>query len=701
MIQQGNPTRVAFVSLACFWRMVVSHRRKLTLEDTWAFRLITGMRLSPDGQRIAFTLETQDKELNEKRSAIWVLDVNKSVPHQFTSGAKQDSSPRWSADGRLLAFLRNDQGDKSQVWVMPADGGEARRLTNMKHGVEDFCWSPNGAWIAFTSELRPDGKITNDDDTPKDAKAKEREERDEAERLRVVTRLQFRWDGRGLLEGRSHLFKINVESGELVRLTEGDYHHSDPAWSPDGTFIVVCSDRAEDRDANLAQDLWLIDPETKEARQLTDGTAGASSPAWSPDGQSIAYFMTPVLPRNSAANTHVMVISRAGGSPRDLSGHVDIDCHPALLTDLYAGGSVPPQWSADGAWLYAVATEHGSTNVFRFSPAGGDAERVTAGAHHISQIVLSPDSHHLVAMQASPLDIWNLYSYNLDNLPVEVPERRLTAVNDALLSEVELVAPEQFTFTGPDEWEIDGWLYRPHGAKPGAQYPLVLWIHGGPFSSYGSTFYLWAQVLAARGYAALYVNPRGSSGSGEAFAQAVNFDWGGKDYQDIMAGEDAAIARGGIDPDRMAVTGASYGGYMTNWIIGHTHRFQAAITLNSVTNLTSSFGTGDIDSTYAEREYGLPWEAEAAYRERSPLTYAPNITTPTLIIHAENDYRCPIEQGEQLYVWLKKLGRAPVEFIRVPRASHTVNASPRQRLQVREKVFEWIERYVPADPRNK
>jgi dipeptidyl aminopeptidase/acylaminoacyl peptidase len=675
----------------------VSQRRMLTLDDTWAFRPVTEMRLAPDGRRVAFTLETQDRERNEKHSAIWLLDVGGDEPRQFSSGGKHDSLPRWSEDGRFLAFLSDREGEKSQVWVMPADGGEARRLTNMKHGVSDFCWSPDGNWIAFTSEVRADGKITNDAG-PKDAKAKEREERDEAERLRVVTRLQFRWDGRGLLEGRSHLFKIHVERGELVRLTEGDYHHSEPAWSPDGKCIVFCSDRAEDRDANLSQDLWLIDPETKEERRLTDGTMDVSAPAWSPDGRSIAYLMNPVLPRNSAANTHVMVIAREGGIPRDLSGHVDIDCHSALLTDLYWGGSSVPQWSADGAWLYAVVTEHGSTNVFRFPTAGGDPERVTAGDHHISMIALLAGSSHLLALQADPENLWDLYAYGLESLPAQIAERRLTTMNAALLADVALAQPERFVFTGPDDWPIDGWLYRPHGAEPGKLYPLVLWIHGGPFSSYGSTFYLWAQVLAARGYAALYVNPRGSSGSGEVFAQAVDFDWGGKDYEDIMAGVDAAIARGGIDPKRMAVTGGSYGGYMTNWIIGHTDRFQAAIPLNSVTNLTSSFGTGDIDSTFAERQYGLPWEAEAVYRERSPITYAPRITTPTRIIHAENDYRCPIEQGEQLYVWLKKLGRAPVDFIRVPRSSHTINASPRQRLEVREKVFEWIERYVPAGP---
>ncbi len=676
----------------------MSQRRTLTLEDTWDFRLITEMRLAPDGRRMVFTLETQDRALNEKRSALWLLDVGAGESRQFSIGTKHDSSPRWSVDGRWLAFLSDREGEKSQVWVMPADGGEARKLTNMKNGVSDFCWSPDGVWIALISEIRLDGKITIDA-SPKDVKTKEREERDEAERLREVTRLQFRWDGRGLLEGRSHLFKIKVEGGELVRLTEGDYHHSEPAWSPDGRTIAFCSDRAEDRDANLAQDLWLIDLETRAERRLTDGTADVSAPAWSPEGQAIAYVMTPVLPRNSAANTHVMVIAPEGGAARDLSGAVDLDCRPAMLTDLFWGGSSAPQWSADAAWLYAVVTEHGCTNVFRFPTSGGEPERVTAGEHHISTVALAPDGRSLLTLRADPVKCWVGCQYELEHPVSSAAERRLTAMNATLLGETDLVTPERFTFKGPDDWDIDGWLYRPHGAEPDKHYPLVLWIHGGPFSSYGSTFYLWAQVLAARGYAALYVNPRGSSGSGEAFAQAVDFDWGGKDYEDILAGVEAALARGGLDPERMAVTGGSYGGYMTNWIIGHTTRFQAAVTLNSVTNLTSSFGTGDIDSVFAERQYGLPWEAEAHYRERSPITYAPQIVTPTRIIHAENDYRCPIEQGEQLYVWLKKLGRAPVDFIRVPRSSHTVNASPRQRLQVREKVFEWIERYVPAGPR--
>jgi dipeptidyl aminopeptidase/acylaminoacyl peptidase len=682
----------------------VSQRRLLTLDDTWSIKTITELRLSPDGQHIAYTLESLDQEQNAKRSAIWMLDWRTGQARQFTSGAKHDSSPRWSPDGRWLAFVSDRQGEQGQLWVMPTDGGEARKLTTMKNGVGDFCWSPDGAWIAFISEIKLDGKITEDEDTTTDPRAKEREKQDEAQRLRHVTRLQFRWDGRGLLEGRGHLFKLNLQTGELVRLTEGDYHHSEPAWSPDGREIVVVSDREEDRDANLSQDLWLIDAETKEARKLTDSSCDIAFPAWSPNGQFIAYWMTPVLPRNSAANTHVMHISREGGVPRDLTGHIDLDCHPAMLTDLYWGGESGLVWSADGAWLYTVVTERGSTNVYRMPalvppaslPAGVGMERVTSGEHHISHIAVDPGQRHLFALQADPQNFWDICEYDLNEAPTQ--EKRLTNVNGSLFEAVELAAPDRFTFKGPNDWDVDAWLYRPHGFKQGETYPLVLWIHGGPFSSYGSTFYLWAQLLAAKGYHAFYVNPRGSAGYGEAFAQAVDFDWGGKDYEDIMAGVDAAIARGGIDAERMAVHGGSYGGYMTNWMIGHTSRFKAAVTLNSVTNFTSSFGTGDIDSTYAERQYGLPWDSPEMYRERSPITYVANITTPTLIIHSENDYRCPIEQGEQFYVSLKKLGRAPVGFIRVPLSSHSINASPRQRLQVREQVFAWIERWVAANP---
>ena len=243
--------------------------------------------------------------------------------------------------------------------------------------------------------------------------------------------------GADLLEGRSHLFKIKVEGGELVRLTEGDYHHSEPAWSPDGKSIAFCSDRAEDRDANLTQDLWLIDPDTRVERRLTDGTADVSAPAWSPEGQAIAYLMTPVLPRNSAANTHVMVIAPEGGAARDLSGAVDLDCRPAMLTDLFWGGSSAPQWSADAAWVYAVVTEHGCTNIFRFPTAGGEPERVTAGEHHISMVALAPDGRSLLALRADPENIWDIYQYDLEHLPSGAAERRLTAVNATLLGEAD------------------------------------------------------------------------------------------------------------------------------------------------------------------------------------------------------------------------------------------------------------------------
>ncbi|MGH2515089.1 MAG: alpha/beta hydrolase family protein, partial [Ktedonobacterales bacterium] len=257
------------------------------------------------------------------------------------------------------------------------------------------------------------------------------------------------------------------------------------------------------------------------------------------------------------------------------------------------------------------------------------------------------------------------------------------------------VEPERFDLAAFDGWAVEAWLYRPTQTTGPA--PLVLWIHGGPHGAYGQTFYLQAQILASRGYAVLHANPRGSTGYGERFAQACDSDWGGGDYKDLMAAVDATLARGGLDADRLAVMGTSYGGYMTNWIVGQTDRFKAAVTINSVTNLVTSFGTGDIDSVWAEGDYGWPWEREAFYKERSPITYATRMRTPLRIIGAEEDYRCPISQSEEFYVWLKKLGNAPVDFVRLPHASHSVFASPGQRVRRMELVLEWIERYCPAD----
>ncbi|HUY79194.1 MAG TPA: S9 family peptidase [Ktedonobacterales bacterium] len=725
-------------------------RQPFTPDDLWAMRFITDMRLAPDERRIAYCVEWNDRAANERRQALWLLDTQTGATRRLTTGGKSDTRPRWSPDGRWLAFVRVTFGDGDegpQLWVMPMAGGEARQLTHMRRGVSAPFWSADSRWIGFESEGRPGEQAVLLGPLPKEIR--EREQKDAADAPRHITRLHYRWDGRGYFEGRTQLFRVVVEdAGEpqaIETLTEGDYDSTEGACSPDGRSVVFVSDRAEDRDANMTSDLWLLDLATRGLRQLTDGAHGVASPVWSPDGGRIAYLASPKIREHSAYNVALMALDVANGGavnllPADQRQRVSFET--GIHNDIPSPDTSAPIWAADGAAVYALALRRGGVDLLRVAVDGGLIAHAIAGDDaHIEQFALAPATGRVFALRCDPTRPWDVWEYAPGATPDTLTARPLTSVNDELLAARLIATPERFTFRSSDDWEIDAWLYRPVGsgvaqahegsAATGAQAkrptrgrarrdtsmadgeataeqassstgastslaPLVLKIHGGPHGAYGQTFFLRAQVLAGMGYAMLYANPRGSVGYGEAFAQACDGDWGGGDYRDLMAAVDAALARGGLDTDRLAVFGVSYGGYMTNWIVGQTDRFRAAVAINSMSNLISSFGVGDIDNVWAEGDYGWPWERAAWYRERSPLTYAPRVTTPLRIIAAENDYRCPISQSEELYTWLKRLGRAPVDFVRLPGASHTVYASPRQAVRALELEMEWIVRYCPT-----
>lgn len=672
----------------------MAERHPLTPDDFWSMRFINDMRLAPDGRHIAYTLESNDRAANERRSAIWLLDTESGVTTQFTSGAKRDHSPRWSPDGSHLAFVSNRDDKEGQIYIMPMHGGEARQLTHMKHGASGLFWSGDSAWIGFESEVRPDESPVAPD--AHDQAAREREQqraKDDAERPRIITRLQYRWDGKGYFEGRTHLFRVTIDDAHVEPLTGGDFDSTDGACSPDSHTIAFISDRTDERDANMTSDLWLLDLQTRDLRRLTTTTHAVSHLAWSPDGTRIAFLAEPKIAEHAVYNTALLVADRNTSQiTTNLLGALDRSADYGIYGDIPGPSLSAPVWSPDGSVLYVLSQRSGGVDVLRAPATGSAAEVVVNGAAaHLAQLAISPDATHLYALRADPTSLWDIYHYALTPT---TPARRLTTVNAAVTEQCALVAPEQFAFSSFDGQQIDAWLYRPLRAESNT--PLVLWIHGGPHAAFGQTFYMQAQMLTGLGYAVLHTNPRGSSGYGEAFAQACDHDWGGADYRDVVAAVDAAIARGGIDGSRLAVMGTSYGGYMTNWLVGQTDRFKAAVTINSVTNLFTSFGTGDIDSVWAQGDYGWPWEREAFYRERSPITYAARVTTPIRIIAAEEDYRCPISQSEEYYTWLKKLGKVPVDFVRLPKASHGVFASPRQRVRRMELVFEWITRHCPA-----
>ncbi len=600
----------------------------LTVEDLVRFVSVTELALAPDGHTLAFTRVVQDGATDERRSAIWLLDSAQpeQPARQFTAGTARDSSPVWSPDGAWLAFCSTREQGK-QIWIMPAHGGEPRRMTRMRYGADQACWSPDGKQICFLASARDreDPVLTGDAPDPEK----------EATRLRHVTRLQYRWDGYDIFDGRMHVFTIPVEAGmpreewpEARQITTGDYDHDAPAWSPDGTLIAFVSDRAEDRDANRSDDVWAQDLASGEVTRLSTIPALNGKLAWAPHGMRLAWLAEPSDPAFSHTNQHPWLAERQPDGAwkiRDVLYGQDLDVGHGINGDVALLPSSPPIWSRDGTAIFVTACARGTSNILRARLADGATTPITTGPLQFGPIALANDERQIAGILATPERPCDIALIDLAGLPA--PARWLTEANPWLGERV-LGVPQDYLFHADDGWELQGWILWPPGAadpaQQGRRWPVILQIHGGPHGSYGPNFFALLQIFAGAGYAVVFVNPRGSIGYGETFARACDRDWGGADYHDIMSGLAEALRRGGLDPDRMAVTGTSYGGYMTNWIIGHTPRFKAAVTINSVSNLLSSFGTSDVDATFGVIEQGgALWERLPFYLERSPITYAP------------------------------------------------------------------------------
>lgn len=680
-------------------------RRTITAEDICAIRVINDLQVSPDGTRVAFSLRSIDRAQNRYRSTIWVvsLEAAHEPPRRLTAGPS-DTQPRWSPDGRFLAFVSDRSGDK-QLWAIAIDGGEAWQLTNHERGVSDPVWSPLGNAIAYLSRGTP---------RPAGEGANASQPANSAGDVRVVTRLKYRADGEGFIGDQPrHLWVIPFAGPpqrddpvlpQPRRLTDGDWDDSDPAWSPDGRAIAFSSNRTPDRDINTVSDIWVVTvaPETEAGalRKLTGSLGPARAPAWSPDGRLIAYLGHTNPPDTGlATNTQLWCVPADGvdgTAAQCLSDVLDRSLANHILGDLRAGQeTLAPHWTPDGRWIYTLVSDRGCCHVVRFSAAGGEVERVVGGERQVYAFDLTPDGHGVVFAASSPLEPGECFIARRGE-----GERCLTQVNSEWLGQVRLSAPQRLLYRSFDGQEIEGWLLRPPDAEPGRRYPLILYIHGGPHALYGYTFMHEFQFLAARGFAVLYTNPRGSQGYGQHFAACIRQGWGTLDYQDVMAGVEAALRFNDIDPQRLGVAGGSYGGYLTNWIVGHTDRFKAAVSERSVTNLYSFYGTSDIGWYFAEFEVGgTPQENARAYLEHSPIAYADRITTPLLILHSENDLRCPIEQAEQLFAALKRRGRT-VEFVRFPDEDHNLSRSgqPRHRIERLHRIAGWFERYLTETP---
>ncbi|HEX2350880.1 MAG TPA: S9 family peptidase [Ktedonobacterales bacterium] len=677
--------------------------RGFTADDVLAIQLTDDPQISPDGAHIAFVRAEIDRNRYEYHHSIWLAPTKGGEPRRLTNGPG-DSSPRWSPDGRTLAFLRGpaapaqpktreerDAGKtQAQLWLLPLEGGEPRQLTSLRHGAGAAVWAPDGGSIAFAAQT---GHA--DDEAVDDAALDDKT----FPRVRTIDQLWHKLDGEGYIyELRSHLFSVPVGGGEPRQLTDGDWNDGEVSWSPEGRTLAFTSDRNAERWTWPASSVWTLDLVGGALKRLTDEALGAGAPSWSPDGKQIAFVGSPRRGGFGHSDLYVVAADQAEPGQRQLSADFTPDCSDSCIDDQRAHGVHHLGWSADNHDILLLASARGSTHVYAFPADGASQPRqLTSGDIHVYAFTEDRAAQTLALAIATPRIPGDIFTQSLAANADAAP-RRLTEVNAALLAEVEIAEPEEFTYTGADGWELQGWTLRPPQSDREHKLPTILEVHGGPAAMYGHSFFLEFQLLAARGYAVVYVNPRGSTGYGRTFTSAVIKDWGGKDFDDIMAGLDAAIARGGIDPERVGIAGGSYGGFMTNWALGHSDRFKAGVTMRCVSNMATMFGVSDVGWSLAIDELdATPWDDLDALMRFSPISYVKNIHAPLLILHSDNDLRCPLEQGQQVYSALKFLGQT-TRLVIFEGQSHDLsrNGHPRSRVRRLNEIVGWFEQYIPA-----
>jgi acylaminoacyl-peptidase len=655
----------------------------LRLKDVFQIEYASDPQVSPDGKQVVYVRNFMDVMKDKPRSHLWFVNVDGSDHRPVTSGDANESSPRWSPDGKRLLYV-SDGGGSGQLHCRWMDKGETAQLTRLPSAPVSPSWSPDGKSIAFTM-------LVEEKEEPFVELPGKPEGAEWAKPPKVMRKLTYRFDGKGYLKnGYYHLFVVPAEGGAARQLTSGPYDHMQnffdgptgaPSWSPDGKAIVISGNRHKDAEHEVFNtEVYEVTLADGAIKALTDRKGPDEWAVLSPDGKRIAYsgFEDKGLPYQMLRLT---VMNRDGTGKRVLNEKLDREAQN-------------PVWNKDGSGLYFQYTDRGN-NKIGFIDLDGKvkelAENVggteigrpyasgsfSVGGDGVLAFTLTDPSH--------PADV-------AVRTPKDAKPRRLTALNDGWLRDKELGPVEEFWFgSSHEKRKIQGWVVKPPRFDPKKKYPLILEIHGGPQAEYGPYFSAEIQLYAAAGYVVLYTNPRGSTGYGEAFTQLINGAYPGHDYDDLMSGVDEVLKRGYVDADNLFVTGGSGGGILTAWIVGKTKRFRAAVAAKAIVNWYSSALTSD--STPADIGHWFtraPWEDPEQYLKLSPISLVGNVTTPTMLLTGEEDYRCPISEAEQFYAALK-LRKVDTALVRIPEASHYIVDRPSRLMAKVACILKWFD----------
>jgi len=670
--------RVLFALLFLCPALAAAAPRSFSLDDLARIRHVSNPQVSPDGSRVAYTVRAVDAAEDRNVTHIWVSSWDAREAVRLTAGPKSETEPRWSPDGRFLAFLsgRRDPEEESQLWLLPSGGGEPEKITDVRGGVDDYDWAPDSRRLVL---------VVRDPEPGAEAPAAGKPAADAKRPAKpiVVDRFQFKLDEYGYLDARrSHLRLLDLETRRVDALTKGAYDELLPSWSPDGKTIAFVSKRGPDPDRTDNWDVFAIEPRAgAAARRLTtfegadDEPDWDSRPAWSPDSRTIAYLQGGPDKLIYYGLHKLAVVSAAGGGERVLTPDVDLNV-------------ASPAFTPDGRSIVFLLEEDQAVHLAKMPAAGGRIERLIDGRRVVEAFTASRDGH-IAATVTDPLRPAEVYAAEPSGL------RPITRQNEAWLAEVELATVEETKSRSADGTEVHGFLVHPPGPAAKRR-PAILRIHGGPVGQFENSFDAEWQWLAANGYLVIAANPRGSSGRGEAFQRAIWADWGHRDVEDVLSAVDDAVARGLADPDRLGVGGWSYGSMLTNYVIASTPRFKAATSGAGSSNALAEYGTDQYIREY-EQELGTPWKNLDNYLKVSfPFFHADRISTPTLFLCGDADFNMPLINSEQMYQALRSLG-IPTELVIYPGQHHGLRKPSfvRDRL---ERYAAWYGRFVKAAP---